>query len=617
VFFLPHTELKVNFKENQLFVSADGRDTNDGSSWTSSIATLQHAFDVAGVSGGTIHVRGTLFLTSPATMEKGKNVTIVGEPGSRISGAVLLSKWSPATLNGLSVWKCAVPAGVSPRELFVGHSLDRATNARLPREGFFKFDAIPSATPTSKFNEGQKDAVGDPEMPAVAHPEDAEVVVHHKWSTSNLPLASVDPNTKALTFSKKSVLKLADKSDGNPSRYYIKNALEGFKEPDDWYWSSSEKAIYYYPKKGEDASSFIAEVPSINTCIAIRHSSNITIKNLKVDGTEFAYPANSAGDPQGAISVSAAVSMVGDEDCTVDGVSVAYGGTYGFEVSGYAKNTKFTNCQASNMGGGGIKIGMLGTGTTVENCQFQHLGLEYPSACGVWIGDSGNNTVSHNRIWDTGYTGISVGWTWGYGKSSAIDNVIEDNSIEGIGRGDLSDMGGIYCLGVSPGTVIRHNRVDAVKCADYGAWGIYLDEGSSNILVQNNVVTGCQSGSFHEHYGQDNTITNNIFAFGGSPEVLLTKPEQHTSFTLDHNIVIGTGAPLILTHGSPGVVVTNNDFWQFGGKVTLPANAQGNVIGDPKFNNAEQFDFAFGANSPAAKLGIQPIDLRGFGPPKK
>ena len=81
----------------------------------------------------------------------------------------------------------------------------------------------------------------------------------------------------------------------------------------------------------------------------------------------------------------------------------------------------------------------------------------------------------------------------------------------------LADIGAIYLLGGRQGTVIRNNLLHDVAGVRI-AWGIYLDEGCSNVLVENNLVHHTTHGGFHLHYGKENIVRNNIFALSSGEQ---------------------------------------------------------------------------------------------------
>ncbi|MCA1684438.1 MAG: right-handed parallel beta-helix repeat-containing protein, partial [Planctomycetia bacterium] len=264
--------------------------------------------------------------------------------------------------------------------------------------------------------------------------------------------------------------------------------------------------------------------------------------------------------------------------------------------------------------------------TVIADNRIHHLGRLNHSGVGVLIMNAFGNTVAHNEISDLYYTGVSVGWVWGYGPSVSRDNRIEFNHIHHVGQELLSDMGGIYLLGLSPGTVVRNNIVHDVAGHDK-AWGLYTDEGSTGIVLENNLVYRTTHGSFHQHYGRDNLVRNNIFAFGRDAQIVRSRDEPHRSFTFERNIIYYRTGELfssVWSGGTDRIVLDHNLYWNPTGAPRFPGDSIGtwrargfdkhSIVADPHFVDPDHDDFRLKPDSPAPKLGFRPPDLSAVGP---
>jgi hypothetical protein len=212
-------------------------------------------------------------------------------------------------------------------------------------------------------------------------------------------------------------------------------------------------------------------------------------------------------------------------------------------------------------------------------------------------------------------------------------------------------MGGIYTLGVQPGSVVRGNLVHDVKAAGYGGWAIYPDEGSSHVEIEDNVAFDTSGHVFHQHYGNDNRVRNNVFAFGGEGVLALSRGPRHNggpgplAFLLERNILVSDGRPVIAiglgddatTAADSPIQSDRNLFWDVSGTPVTLGDGWGagqgglrkaydlegwqalgldphSVAADPRFVNLAGRDFRLAPGSPALALGFHPIDLSDVGP---
>jgi parallel beta-helix repeat protein len=293
------------------------------------------------------------------------------------------------------------------------------------------------------------------------------------------------------------------------------------------------------------------------------------------------------------------------------------------------------------MGAGGIKIRVTNmshphtTNTIIRNNTITDIGNENPCGAGILVLNASNSTITHNEISYTYYTGISCGWTWGYNNESRTNpctgNIISYNYIHHIGRGMLSDLGGIYTLGEQPGTVIENNVIHDVQSYDYGGIGIYTDEGSSHITIRNNLVYRCSDAGYEHNYGRDNIIENNIFAFNGKWQLLWVNQEPTVPFTFRRNIIIhdsGTTLNGCMSWREGNAKMSHNLYWHTGGRLDFASlnfstwrnrHDRGSVEADPLFVNARGGDFRFRSTAAARRIDFKPFDysLAGvYGPMK-
>jgi hypothetical protein len=597
------------------------------------------------VRSGTYRLPQTLAFTPEDSGTAACPVTYAAYRGETpiVSGGRPITGWREVTRDGRHMWAAEVPGTHDGRWNF--HQLwvngQRRFRARHPNQGFLHVAEVPDVTPQTQWDQGQnrfRFAPGD--LHAWRNLEDVDVVLLHLWIAERLAVAGVDEAQRLVTFQASSRSRLTEGS--QPARYYVENALELLDAPGEWYLDRKAGTLYYLPMPDEEMPRSEVVAPALPQLVRLegRPEAGQFVEHLVFRGLTFAHtewwlPRSDPGGAQAAVSVPGALHGDGVRHCAFEGCTVAHVSNYGLELARGCRQNRVVGCELFDLGAGGIKIGettirdeaaLQTRDNRVTDCRIHDGGRCFHQAVGLWIGQSTGNRIAHNEIYDLYYTGISIGWTWGYGKALAGGNVVEYNHIHDLGHGWLSDMGGIYTLGLQPGTVIRANRFHDVAAYAYGGWGIYFDEGSTGITAEGNLVYRTTHGGFHQHYGRENVVRNNIFAYGRDAQIRRSAVEPHRSFTFEHNIVVWREGKLLDGDWSKlNVAFDRNLYWRagggdlrFGDRPWDEWRAQGmdahSAIADPRFQPGKEDDFRLQPDSPALGLGFQPLDLSSAGP---
>jgi len=565
--------------------------------------------------------------------------TIEAYPGEKpvLSGGRRIGGWKRAAGNA-HLWQTEISDVRDGRWYFRQFFTngERRQRARTPNDGFFRIAGpSPQGRPAKmKFN-------GDQIKREWADDGDVELVALVAWTDLHLQIRAVDETNRTVTLA------------GNPhpaikednAQFFIENTADALDQPGEWYLNRKTAVLTYWPKAGEDLTKLEATAPFLQELMLLK--GNVAAKkpvhDVALRGLTFSYTDWPLG-PDGHTDAQAAINSRGNllaeaaRDCAIEDCNFSHLGGYGIELGRGCQRIRVVGNEMMDLASGGIRIGETtirrepfeqNEGQIVTDNHLHHLGQIHPSAVGVLVLQSGRNRIAHNHIHDLYYTAVSVGWTWGYSESPCRGNLIEYNHMHHVGLGRLSDMGAVYTLGPQPGTVVRNNLIHDVDAFTYGGWGLYTDEGSTGIILESNVVFRCKSASFHQHYGKENIVRNNILAFGREHQLMRTRPEPHISFFFTNNIVYyGAGDLLGSDWSNDHYVMEGNLYFdtrhrddrqaiKFASGSLEAWRGRGHdtnsILADPLFSAPEKDDFRLLEGSPAFKLGFKSIDLSEVG----
>ena len=613
-----------------------------------------------------------------------------------IDGGRKLSGWNKEKVNGIDMWTLELPEVELGkwyfRQLFVNN--ERRSRTRLPKQGFYWMKDVPgidiNKSSWDQFMMGTDRFIYEEgHMKKWRNLQDVDVVVPHFWVDERMPAEYIDEEKRMFVSSLRSFFVLMDDEHQRFCKYYIENTFEGLSEKGEWYLDRRKGKVFYIPMEGETFENTEIYAPYVSEFLRLEGEpeNNKFIDNIRFEGITFIHSdwynlkweleknteqyippqleniqKKCASSPQSAINVPGSLFMKGARNCVIENCKIYHSGFYGIELNNGCKSNRLAHNEINDIGAGGIKINgssKAGEENLHSSCNevfsnhIHNAGNVFVCGVGILLQHGYKNRVRHNLIHDLYYSGISCGWVWRYGDNISRENLIENNHIYNLGKKVMSDMGGIYTLGIQPGTIIRGNFIHDIESCNYGGWGIYLDEGSSFIVVENNIVLRTNSQSFHLHFGRENIVRNNIFGFASEGQLRVGKKyapgasypiefDAQNSATFERNIVLSKGGKFHsfapdLSPKDYGYICISNIYWDinikeeaksiFAEVKTKENNIsyysfeewQGlgydmfSVYGDPSITFSDKDIYTIDSQSPAFKIGFKKIDVSQIG----
>lgn len=551
----------------EFYVSPAGQNSNPGTK-KAPFATLSKALNAVKaefhhspdqdctiwVDQGTYRISEPIRLRSDEFHNQKGALTIAALPGTApvISGGVEVPKWR-RTSDGL--WKADLtklfPKHSEFRELFIDDR--RAIRSRYPNEDFLRVAKVGADRRTNFFFEA-----GD--FPIPASVEQTELILLHDWSISRIRVQDIDLSSNKLTTvdsigARQPAFFNLDNWEPNP-RYFLENDLQFLDADDEWYYDKIENVLYLQLPTDQNPNDHNITIPISQGLLNLSGSMERPLKNIRFEGLTFKHaawiiPDRGYGGVQ-ACHFDPRFTKAESKDLLppTKGWAVVPAAIKG----DWTEHNSFTNCLFKNLGGSGLWFGTGSTNNTISNCTFEDIsgngimigegrdrtvngqpwwqeapeqvakgnkitnntirkcGQQFFGAVGIWCGLTAETTIRENEIYDLPYTGISIGWMWSPVPTPCRDNTLENNHIHHIMQ-QLSDGGGIYMLGLQPGSKILHNRIHDVNLNVGRAEsnGLFLDEGTTDVVVANNLIYEIAKSPLRFHRATTNIVRENQF----------------------------------------------------------------------------------------------------------
>ncbi|MBP2294324.1 carbohydrate-binding domain-containing protein [Azospirillum rugosum] len=574
--------------------NADGTDGPFASLERAQAAMRGSTVKTTYVREGTYQLSQTLELTSADS-----GVRILGYPGEQvvISGGRTVGGFIS---EGNGVWSAALAAAPGFDVTVDGVRYTLASKAAYdpgdPTTGWYVADAATAGASGRSLRYHAGDVTAADLVPGLR----IQVFDTERLQDAILTVAGIDTTTRTITFTSDAPFSLRD-----GSTFRLLGNAAHVDQAGEFAYRAADGRLVIDVGAGANFDGTGVSVARLGTLLRLNGAAGVTVQGLTfTDTTTDGY----------------ALDVVGGGVNRIVGNSFVNVGT-GIHVTQASDRNLISGNYLDHLGISGVLLDGQSDGNTVTGNRIQHIG-EVRSYAGGIMGAGINDTViSYNDIDHSSRYGISIkNWN---AATVSLNNSILYNRVRNTGE-KTADSGAIELLGRSgliTNTLIKGNRIEhagGIATTSTGAWlrdykgfGVYLDDMTSGVTVQDNFLKDTSWASVMIHGGHDNTVTNNIGVLGSNSESFLriewvtsgSSPVIPANNTITRNIIEGV-VPLgsYVTLLSAGANAIDYNFVH---RVT--AYGAHDLTGDPLFADPYDNDYSLLAPSPALTAGIHDL----------
>ena len=286
--------------------------------------------------------------------------------------------------------------------------------------------------------------------------DEAMVVVYHSWTTSHHYIDHLLPSNRTVIFSNPCGNYIGFFGPQANRRFHLENIVDALTA-NTFAFINRTRTLYLRTDGSYEPSHVTVVTPVHDSVMNLAGNDaqhplhDVLINGIAIQHAGWSVARDQQADNQAASWLpSAALLLANVTGAVVTGVEVSHTGQYGVYIKEGAVGVDVLDSLITDTGAGGVRIGQMQfpiahptSAVAVIGTEVSYGGNVFPDGVAIISHRASTVAIVDCHVHHHRYSGISVGWSWGYADPSGTENVlIQGNFIHDIGQHLLNDQVG-------------------------------------------------------------------------------------------------------------------------------------------------------------------------------